>query len=87
MSLQKYLIPKPSSACEKKFPNYTILNLLLTFLSLCLVLVASAMGLPVSTTHCKVGAVVSVGMVRTKKGVDWQIFRNIVLAWFVTGKI
>lgn len=48
------------------------------------VLAASAMGLPVSTTHCKVGAVVSVGMVRNRRAVDWRIFRNIVLAWFVT---
>jgi len=48
------------------------------------VLVASNLGLPVSTTHCKVGAVVSVGWVRSRQAVDWKIFRNIVLAWFVT---
>jgi len=48
------------------------------------VLIASNLGLPVSTTHCKVGAVVAVGWVRSRQAVDWKIFRNIVLAWFVT---
>lgn len=48
------------------------------------VLIASNLGLPVSTTHCKVGAVVAVGWVRSRAAVDWKIFRNIVLAWFVT---
>ncbi|CAK8688573.1 unnamed protein product [Clavelina lepadiformis] len=48
------------------------------------VLMASNVGLPVSTTHCKVGAVVAVGWVRAREAVDWKIFRNIVLAWFVT---
>lgn len=27
---------------------------------------------------------VAVGWVRSRKAVDWKIFRNIVLAWFVT---
>jgi len=48
------------------------------------VLIASNLGLPVSTTHCKVGAVVAVGWVRSRQAVDWKIFGNIVLAWFVT---
>lgn len=48
------------------------------------VLICSNLALPVSTTHCKVGAVVAVGWVRSREAVDWKIFRNIVLAWFVT---
>ncbi|XP_064153197.1 sodium-dependent phosphate transporter 2 isoform X1 [Anguilla rostrata] len=48
------------------------------------VVFASNIGLPVSTTHCKVGSVVAVGWIRSKKGVDWRLFRNIFLAWFVT---
>ncbi|NXC52190.1 S20A2 protein, partial [Aleadryas rufinucha] len=48
------------------------------------VVVASNVGLPVSTTHCKVGSVVAVGWIRSKKAVDWRLFRNIFLAWFVT---
>ncbi|XP_058850696.1 sodium-dependent phosphate transporter 2-like isoform X2 [Acipenser ruthenus] len=48
------------------------------------VLVASNVGLPISSTHCKVGSVVAVGWIRSKKAVDWHLFRNIFLAWFVT---
>uniref|UniRef100_A0A3P8WLS6 Phosphate transporter n=1 Tax=Cynoglossus semilaevis TaxID=244447 RepID=A0A3P8WLS6_CYNSE len=48
------------------------------------VVVASNVGLPVSTTHCKVGSVVSVGWLRSRKSVDWRLFRNIFIAWFVT---
>ncbi|CAH6787895.1 sodium-dependent phosphate transporter 1 [Phodopus roborovskii] len=48
------------------------------------VVVASNIGLPISTTHCKVGSVVSVGWLRSKKAVDWRLFRNIFMAWFVT---
>ncbi|XP_060077954.1 sodium-dependent phosphate transporter 2-like [Ylistrum balloti] len=48
------------------------------------VLVASNIGLPVSTTHCKIGSVVFVGRVRSKANVDWALFRNIIIAWVVT---
>uniref|UniRef100_A0A0K0E155 Phosphate transporter n=1 Tax=Strongyloides stercoralis TaxID=6248 RepID=A0A0K0E155_STRER len=47
-------------------------------------LLASKAGLPISTTHCLVGSVVAVGMVRSRQGVDWKIFRNIVLSWVIT---
>ncbi|KAM9392574.1 sodium-dependent phosphate transporter 2 isoform 2-T3 [Pholidichthys leucotaenia] len=48
------------------------------------VLVASNVGIPISSTHCKVGSVVAVGWIRSQKAVDWRLFRNIFLAWFVT---
>ncbi|KAK7895710.1 hypothetical protein WMY93_021035 [Mugilogobius chulae] len=48
------------------------------------VVIASNIGLPVSTTHCKVGSVVAVGWLRSRKAVDWRLFRNIFMAWFVT---
>ncbi|CAK8675795.1 unnamed protein product [Clavelina lepadiformis] len=48
------------------------------------VLVASNIGLPVSTTHCKVGAVVSIGWLRSRTAVDWRLVGNIGIAWFVT---
>uniref|UniRef100_A0A2K6D4P5 Phosphate transporter n=1 Tax=Macaca nemestrina TaxID=9545 RepID=A0A2K6D4P5_MACNE len=48
------------------------------------VVIASNIGLPVSTTHCKVGSVVAVGWIRSRKAVDWRLFRNIFVAWFVT---
>jgi sodium-dependent phosphate transporter len=49
------------------------------------VLVASKLSIPVSTTHCAVGAVVSVGWMKSHEGgVSWKTFRNIALAWIVT---
>uniref|UniRef100_A0A8B9TSX2 Phosphate transporter n=1 Tax=Anas platyrhynchos TaxID=8839 RepID=A0A8B9TSX2_ANAPL len=44
------------------------------------VVIASNVGLPISTTHCKVGSVVSVGWLRSRKAVDWHLFRNIFMA-------
>ncbi|EEB17789.1 conserved hypothetical protein [Pediculus humanus corporis] len=49
------------------------------------VLMASKIGLPISTTHCKVGSVVFVGWASSSKsGVDWKVFRNIISAWVIT---
>ena len=48
------------------------------------VLVASKIGIPISTTHCKVGSIVVVGRVRSHSNVDWSLFRNIFIAWVVT---
>jgi len=49
------------------------------------VLLATKIGVPVSTTHCLIGSVVFVGWAsQSKEGVDWRLFRNIALAWLVT---
>eukprot|EP00794_Sanderia_malayensis_P011842 gene11842-13072_t len=48
------------------------------------VLIASNLGIPVSTTHCKVGSVVFTGRVRSRDVVDWSLFGNIVISWIVT---
>ncbi|VDL61386.1 unnamed protein product [Hymenolepis diminuta] len=48
------------------------------------VLIASNLGIPISTTHCKVGSVVCVGRFRSKSNVNWKLFVNIVIAWIVT---
>lgn len=48
------------------------------------VLFASNLSIPISTTHCKVGSVVTIGRVRSKQSVDWSLFRNIIVAWVIT---
>ena len=45
---------------------------------------ASALGVPVSTTHTITGAIVGVGWVNRPSGVRWQIALRIVWAWLFT---
>ena len=44
----------------------------------------SVTSLLVGCFFLQVGSVVSVGWLRSKKAVDWRLFRNIFMAWFVT---
>ncbi|XP_022083307.1 sodium-dependent phosphate transporter 1-like [Acanthaster planci] len=50
----------------------------------CTVLLASNLGIPVSTTHCLVGSVCVVGFVRSRQSVDWRLFSGIFSAWIFT---
>jgi PiT family inorganic phosphate transporter len=46
--------------------------------------IASALGIPVSTTHTITGAIVGVGSVRHPSAVRWGVAGNIVWAWIFT---
>jgi len=48
------------------------------------VLVASRVGIPISTTHCKIGAVMGVGLADNRKAVNKRLFINIGVAWVIT---
>jgi PiT family inorganic phosphate transporter len=45
---------------------------------------ATALGVPVSTTHTITGAIVGVGAARRTSAVRWNVASNIVVAWVVT---
>jgi len=46
--------------------------------------IATALGIPVSTTHTITGAIVGVGSVRNASAVRWGVAGNIVWAWVLT---
>jgi PiT family inorganic phosphate transporter len=45
---------------------------------------ATALGIPVSTTHTITGAIIGVGTTRGASAVRWGVAGNIVIAWIVT---
>lgn len=45
---------------------------------------ASSIGLPVSTTHVVVGAVLGVGFARGVQAINLHIIKDIILSWFIT---
>lgn len=48
------------------------------------ILISSKLGMPVSTTHAVIGAVVGVGLARGLEAVNLSIVRRIVTSWFIT---
>ncbi|HBO12341.1 MAG TPA: phosphate permease, partial [Halieaceae bacterium] len=48
------------------------------------VVIASATGLPVSTTHTLVGAVLGVGLARGIAAIDLRVIGSIFLSWIIT---
>jgi phosphate/sulfate permease len=54
------------------------------FASTIVVLVATRAGIPVSTTHASVGAVVGVGMAEGIREVDWKVMGKVFLSWVLT---
>lgn len=46
--------------------------------------IASAFGIPVSTTHTKTTAIMGVGAAKRLSSVDWQIVKEMMIAWILT---
>lgn len=49
-----------------------------------IILLGSNLGLPISSTQCKVGAIAAVGLFDNISAVDYRIMRDTLLAWIVT---
>jgi PiT family inorganic phosphate transporter len=45
---------------------------------------ASALGIPVSTTHTITGCIIGAGVARRASAVRWGVARNVVAAWVIT---
>ncbi|MDV0444940.1 Sulfate permease CysP [Methanimicrococcus sp. At1] len=54
------------------------------FATASVVLAHSFIGLPISTTHTLVGAVIGVGLAGGLSGVNFKVIKNIVSSWFIT---
>ncbi len=48
------------------------------------VLLASKLGLPISTSHTAVGAIIGVGLARGLDAIDLKVIRKIVVSWLLT---
>ncbi|MBU0497395.1 MAG: inorganic phosphate transporter [Candidatus Thermoplasmatota archaeon] len=48
------------------------------------VLICSKMGLPISTSHTVVGAVIGVGLARGLEAIDLSVIKKIVISWVIT---
>lgn len=48
------------------------------------ILIASKLGIPISTTHCLVGAVLGVGLARGMRAINLNMVRDIILSWVIT---
>jgi inorganic phosphate transporter, PiT family len=48
------------------------------------ILLASRLGLPVSTSHTLVGSIVGIGLWQNKASLQWNTISSIILAWVIT---
>ncbi|MEM9506209.1 MAG: inorganic phosphate transporter [Cyanobacteria bacterium P01_E01_bin.35] len=48
------------------------------------ILIASRIGLPVSTSHALVGSVIGIGLTSSNQDVRWETIQSVVLAWVIT---
>ena len=49
-----------------------------------IVFTASALGIPVSTTHTITGSIIGAGTARRASAVRWGVAKNVVMAWVIT---
>jgi inorganic phosphate transporter, PiT family len=45
---------------------------------------ATALGIPVSTTHTITGSIIGAGVARRASAVRWGVARNVITAWLIT---
>jgi len=48
------------------------------------IVIGSRYGIPLSTTHCQVGATVGVGLMEGKKGVNAMLLLKVIVGWIIT---
>jgi len=48
------------------------------------IVIGSRYGIPLSTTHCQVGATVGVGLTEGKKGVNFLLLAKVIAGWIIT---
>ena len=48
------------------------------------VLVGTKFGVPLSTTHCQVGATTGVALLEGSGGVNWKLLARVVFGWAIT---
>jgi len=48
------------------------------------VLIASKLGLPISTSHTAVGAIIGVGLARGLEAIDLKVIKKIIISWLLT---
>lgn len=48
------------------------------------VLIASKLGLPISTSHTAVGAIIGVGLARGLDAIDLKVIKKIIISWLLT---
>jgi len=48
------------------------------------IVLGSRYGIPLSTTHCQVGATVGVGLTEGKKGVNMILLIKVIIGWVIT---
>lgn len=48
------------------------------------ILLASRIGLPVSTSHALVGSVIGIGLIAKNQEIRWSTIKSVVLAWVIT---